>query len=204
MDRSEKFWDRTAKNFDQQDDQYDPSYVETIKSYLRPDDTVLDFACGTGSFSCLIANDVKEIQAIDISSKMLAIAERKAAKQEIENLNFMHATPFDERFKTGTFNVILAFNILHLLKETPQILQRINNLLAPGGYFISDTPCLGEVNSLFRITITLISKLPMLPYVKNFGIAELKGSITHANFKIAEAQKLSQSPPTLLIAAKKE
>ena len=71
LDKSEKFWDRTAKNFDQRDDQYEAGYVSTIKGYLEPDNVVLDFACGTGSFSCLIANHVQEVHALDISSKML-------------------------------------------------------------------------------------------------------------------------------------
>ena len=99
MEKSEKFWDRTAQNFDQGDDQYDDAYLGTIKSYLGVNDTVLDFACGTGSFSSLIADNVKEIHAIDISSKMLEIAERKTVENNIENLNFMHATIFDQRLK---------------------------------------------------------------------------------------------------------
>lgn len=202
MDRSENFWDRTANNFDEQDDQYDPGYVHTIKGYLEPSDVVLDFACGTGSFACLISSDVQEIHAIDISSKMLEIAEGKARSREIENVNFMHATIFDQRFKEGSFDVILAFNILHLVENLPEVMQRINWLLQPGGTFISDTPCLSE-KPLVRIVTAILSKLPMLPHVENFSITELKTSIANRNFQIIETQNLSESPPTLLIVAKK-
>ena len=184
MDRSEKFWDRIAQNFDRQnnqDDQYDPSYVRTITNYLGSSDIVLDFACGTATFSGLIAADVKKIHAIDISSKMLEIARRKAVESDIKNIDFMHATLFDERLETESFNAILAFNILHLLEETPMVVQRICSLLRPGGHFISDTPCLGEKRSLFAIITSLISRIGVLPYVKDFRIAELKGAILNAN-----------------------
>jgi len=203
MEKSEKFWDRTAKNYDREDDQYDESYLRTIKSYLGESDTVLDFACGTGTFSSLIASDVKEIRAIDISSKMLEIAERKAFDNNIENLNFLHATIFDQRLKNETFDVILTFNILHLLEDIPEMIQRINSLLKPGGIFISDTPCLGEKRNLVGIITALISKLPILPHVNNFSVAELKHSITNSNFQIVESEIVSPDIPTCLIVAKK-
>jgi ubiquinone/menaquinone biosynthesis C-methylase UbiE len=204
LDKSEKFWDRTAKNFDQQDDPYDPGYVRTIQEYLGPGDTVLDFACGTGSFSCLIADDVKEIHAIDISSQMLEIAKEKAQALEIKNINFMHATILNQKLKEGSFDVILAFNILHLLENTTEVIQRINRLLKPGGIFISDTPCLGEKRNWVAFVIAMISKLPILPYVKNFSVAELEAKFTGSNFKIIESEILSNTPTTSLVVARKE
>lgn len=192
-----------ARNFDQQDDQYDPSYVKTIQNYLEPENRVLDFACGTGAFSCLIASDVQKICAIDISSKMLEVAERKAAEREVRNIDFLHATIFDERLAAGSFDVVLAFNILHLLADTPQVIQRINTLLQPGGYFISDTPCLGEKKSLLGMVTSLISKIGFLPHVESVSIAGLKSAIINGNFQIVETRNLSPSPPTLLIIAKK-
>lgn len=204
MDRSENFWDRTAKNFDQQDDQYDPDYVHMVKEYLEPGDAVLDFACGAGSFSCLIASDVEEVFAIDISSKMLEIAEGKARNHKIENINFMHATIFDQRLKEGSFDVILAFNILHLLENLPEVMQRINRLLQPEGTFISDTPCLGEKRNLVGMITALISKLPILPHVESFSVAELKDLISDEKFQIVEAEIVSPNIPTCLIVAKKK
>jgi hypothetical protein len=99
--------------------------------------------------------------------------------------------------------VILAFNILHLLEDTAKIMQRINDLLQPGGYFISDTPCLGEKRSPLGIVTALISKLPLLPYVKNFRVADLKCAITNGNLTVVETQNLSTFPPTLLVIAQK-
>jgi ubiquinone/menaquinone biosynthesis C-methylase UbiE len=203
MNKSEKFWDRTAKNFDQQDDQYDLSYIQTIKSYLETTDHVLDYGCGTGAFSCMIAGDVRSIQAVDISSNMLAIAEEKAVSKGIENIDFIHGTIFDQKLTEESFDTILAFNVFHLLENTDGIIQRIHRLLKPGGVFISDTPFLGEKRNLVALVTAIISKLPLLPYVKNLSVSELKAEITSRNFIIVESKILSDTPTTCLIVAKK-
>ena len=125
MNKSEKFWDRISKNYDKR--AKDKTYKKTLeitKKHLKSSDIVLDYACATGLYSIELAGNVKEIHGIDISSKMIETAKRKATK----NVNFEKATIF-EKYEKETFNVILAFNILHLLEEPQKVMQRINELL---------------------------------------------------------------------------
>ena len=98
---------------------------------------------------------MKEIHAIDISYKMIEIAEEKAAISKIENVNFIQTDISDKRFKKESFDVILAFNMLHTLSNPQNVLRRIFELLKPKGLFISVTPCLGEKMSFF-ITIQIL------------------------------------------------
>jgi 2-polyprenyl-3-methyl-5-hydroxy-6-metoxy-1,4-benzoquinol methylase len=65
----------------------------------------------------------------------------------------MQATIFDTRLKEETFDVILAFGILHLLKDFPKAIRRINELLKPGGWFISSTACMGKDKTIPTGTI---------------------------------------------------
>lgn len=81
---------------------------------------VLDYGCGTGTTSGEIANRVKEIHSIDISSKMIQIAKRKAVASKVENINFFQTDIFDKRYKKESFDVILAFNMLHTVAD-PQV-----------------------------------------------------------------------------------
>ncbi len=74
MNKSEKFWDKSASKFDRaekKDEQTNIKIIDRTKKYLKTSDTVLDFGCGTGLISNEIANNVRLIQAIDISSKMI-------------------------------------------------------------------------------------------------------------------------------------
>ncbi|MFC1956118.1 class I SAM-dependent methyltransferase [Chloroflexota bacterium] len=87
---------------------------KTTLKYLNIDDTVLDYGCATGIISNAIADKVKEIHAIDISSKMIEMAKIKARGRNIENIHYAQGTIFDERYQKESFNAILVFRILHM------------------------------------------------------------------------------------------
>jgi 2-polyprenyl-3-methyl-5-hydroxy-6-metoxy-1,4-benzoquinol methylase len=133
---------------------------------------------------------VKEIHGIDISSKMIEAAKGKADERKIENIDFAQATIFDERYRRESFDVILALNIMHLVEDTQKVMQRINELLKPGGLIISSTACLGEkktfLSILLSIPIFLLIKIGIPPYLRSFKIPELEDSITKENFQIVE------------------
>jgi len=206
MNKSEKFWDRISNKSDKLAKRFEQNYikiVENTKKHLNIRDIVLDYACGTGIISNEIANKVKEIHAIDISSGMIAVAKRKAGEHKIENINFAQSTIFDERYKGESFNVILAINILHLLEDTQKVMLRINELLKPGGSFISATACLGEKKSFLSIFLFLLSKIGIIPNMKNFKVSELEDLIANGNFQIVETENLSHTPLDYFIVAKK-
>ncbi|HMK53398.1 MAG TPA: class I SAM-dependent methyltransferase [Methanobacteriaceae archaeon] len=53
---------------------------------ITPDDTVLDFGCGTGGIALNLAKHSKKVIGVDISQEMLDILEKKAQKQNINNI----------------------------------------------------------------------------------------------------------------------
>ena len=66
MNKVEIFWDKRACNFAKnpiKDEQAFQNTIEKVKKYLSRTDTVLDYRCGTGTVSNLIAENVKEIHA---------------------------------------------------------------------------------------------------------------------------------------------
>jgi 2-polyprenyl-3-methyl-5-hydroxy-6-metoxy-1,4-benzoquinol methylase len=129
MHPAERFWDKTASRYDQAEKKDEPTYASIIhrtKTYLKRSDMVLDCGCGTGSITNEIAPYVREIHAIDISSKMIEWAEQKARERTLANITYTHATIFDERLKKGSFEAILLFHVLHLLGDEHLALQRMN------------------------------------------------------------------------------
>ena len=135
---------------------------------------------------------------------MIDVAKRKADECKIKNINYAQTTIFDEGFKKESLNVILAFNILHLLEKRHEALKRINELLTPGGLFISTTACLGEKSSfILGAFLFLLSRIGLIPYLKLFKISELENLVIQGNFKIVEAKILKSFPSNHFIAAKK-
>jgi len=146
---------------------------------------------------------VKKIHGIDISPKMIDAAKRKASENKIENINFIQSTIFDERFNKESFDVIIGFNILHLLQDLPAVIHRINTLLKPGGLFISVTPCLGQKKSFLSTSLAFLNKIKIVPKINFFKISDIEDLISHGHFQIVEMETLSDAIPNQCIVAKK-
>lgn len=206
MDRKVRFWDRIAKGYDKQNitlDATESKTVEMTKKYLAPSDVVLDYGCGPGALTSALAADVKEIHGLDISPKMIEIASRMAAESRITNLQYAEGTIFDERYEKDSFNAILAFNILHLLDDVHEAIQRIYQLLVPGGVFISVTPCMGARSSLLSILFSFLSKVGIIPPTNIPTLSELEQWVNSGIFQVEDTQKLQQNPLNYFIVAKK-
>lgn len=211
MNKSKKFWDNASKNYDKTEKRFEYIHQksrENTKKHLESSNVVLDYGCGTGTTACEIANDVKEIYAIDISSKMIEISKGKATAKNIKNVTFAEGDIFDETLKKESFDRILAFNMLHTIPNPEDAMQRINELLKPDGLFISITPCLGDKMSfLVGLQIRLVQimcKIGIIPVpirrVKSLDLDEL---ITKSNFINIDTEKIYKGASSYFIVAKK-
>jgi 2-polyprenyl-3-methyl-5-hydroxy-6-metoxy-1,4-benzoquinol methylase len=205
MKKSESFWDKVANTYDKVEKKDEKIYINIIertKKHLKISDTVLDYGCGTGLISNEIADDVKVIHAIDISSNMIGIAVKKAEARNIANINYAHSTIFDERYKRGSFDVILVFYVLHLLEDEQKVIKRINELLKPEGLIISATPCMGEMIFL-RNFLFLAGRVGFVPNIRSFMMYNLVNAIKEGNFSIVETERLKKSSQEYFIVARK-
>jgi 2-polyprenyl-3-methyl-5-hydroxy-6-metoxy-1,4-benzoquinol methylase len=207
--KSELFWDMNAKNMDKfaQNEglkKFELRRGEKLKKYLKDTDSVLDYGCGTGTMAIQCAGSVKVIKGIDFASGMIEAAQRKAAESGIDNARFMQATISDERLEKGSFDVVLAWGILHLVDDRPQVIQRIHELLKPGGLMISATECLGEKRSSITSLLSFLMKIGIFPIsLKFFTVSELEDSVTRADLRIVEMEIFADNPVSCFIAAQK-
>jgi len=71
------FWDGIAKHYAASPIKDIASYEFTLqrtRSYLRPQDKVLEIGAGTGSTALLLASSVAHITATDLSAEMIKLA----------------------------------------------------------------------------------------------------------------------------------
>ena len=208
---AEKFWNLTANNYDKIEGRLELIYYKIYSNLIRQvkqDDIVLDFACGTGTSSILISEKVKKIDAIDISSKMLENARLKAQEKKFKNIDFIQTDIYDKRFDEKSYDIIIAIGILHLLIDNQETVNRIKELLKPGGLFISSTPCLAEKMifsyKLKFLPVYFISKLRLLPQIlRRYTCADLEKLITSADFQIIESEKIYDKMTAYFIVSKK-
>ena len=212
MNKSKEFWDKASKNYDKTEVRFEYIHSksrENTKKYLNVNTIVLDYGCGTGTTSCEIANLVKEIHAIDISSKMIEIAKRKAVARKVESINFSQTDIFDKRYQKESFDVILAFNMLHTVADPQDVMQRIYELLKPEGLFISVTPCLRDKMAfLVNIQIQLVRilcKIGVIPIpIRRLKSSELDDLVMNGGFETIDTEKLYKGASSYFVVAKKK
>lgn len=211
MQDAKIFWDKAAERYAKSPVTDVKSYeytLERTRSYLKKTDQVLEVGCGTGSTALLLADAVSHITASDLSSNMIAIAKRKAADQGVDNVRFVASNMLDEEPGQTTFDAVLAFNLIHLIEDTPAIMKRIETLVKPGGYFISKTICKPGRGTPLKLRLMLMA-LPIMqwlgkaPFAKIMTIDELEGHIVEAGFEIVETGNYPAAPPHRYIVAKK-
>jgi len=198
MKDPEKFWDFLAKDFDKGEKRFEPIHIKTIENtrkHINDRKVVLDYGCATGMKTLEIAPYVNTIQGIDLSSKMIEFAKQRAAEKGITNADFAHATIYDEKWRNESFDVILAFNILHLLEDNPRIIHRIYQLLKFDGIFISLTPCVNEkmafINKIEFSFFRMLSIIGLIPPVLNrFKFSDIDSLLNNGGMNIIETEKI--------------
>jgi 2-polyprenyl-3-methyl-5-hydroxy-6-metoxy-1,4-benzoquinol methylase len=210
MASAEKFWDRLASRWDKRTDleQPDSAVVTRTRALLHEGDRVLDYGCAAGSVALRLARSVASIHGIDISSNMIAAAQRREDLKKTGNSTFARATIFDPALLPSSYDAVLAFAMFHLLEDTDRVLERIAELLRPGGVLISVTPCpSGEKASLagrsFVPIVRVGSWAGVIPRVRVFSVAGLVKALTAAGFRVTEVDKLPHSTPDYFVVAEK-
>ncbi len=143
MDQSARFWDKIAERYSKQPIADEAAYqkkLQVTREYFRPDMEVLEIGCGTGSTAITHAPYVKHIQAIDISSKMIEIAQGKADTENVKNVTFKCSTIDEYSVPDQTLDAVLGLSILHLLENKEEVIGRVHKMLKPGGLFVTIVP----------------------------------------------------------------
>lgn len=84
-------------------------FLKLLYEKAQPDSemSILDIGCGAGQFTISLADQVKEAVGIDVSPKMIALAEKAARKRKLSNTGFfagdwsewdLESTGFKEKF----------------------------------------------------------------------------------------------------------
>jgi len=191
----DKFWNLIARFYAASpiaDKNTYKAKIEKIRSYLSPDSLVLDIGCGTGTQCGDLAGNVKHVTGIDISSKLLAIAEQRKTERGLDNIDFIHTGLFDGSLEAKSFDMVMAFYVFHFIEDIDAAFAYIHKLLKPGGMFISETACLGNSNRTTRTLLGLAGSLGIVPQINLLTTERLEKSLSQNDFRLVD--KIQFSP----------
>ena len=95
---------------------------------------------------------VQSVRAIDVSGEMVRRAQKKIERQGAENVTVTQTDLFDGCLAEGSFNAVLACNVLLYIEDRSAALARIRALLKPQGMLLLVSDCLGEGITRERMT----------------------------------------------------
>lgn len=193
-DPQARFWNRLARRYAADPIADLPGYETSLArtaALLHPACRVLEIGCGTGTTALRLAPGCATYRATDLSTEMIAIAREKLAAQPVAGLAFAVADA-DERPATpeGPYDRVLAFNLLHLVRDLDTALGACVAALAPGGLLISKTPCLREMNWLIPTLALPVARLiGRAPPVRSLAQADLEAAMRRQGLEIMAVER---------------
>jgi 2-polyprenyl-3-methyl-5-hydroxy-6-metoxy-1,4-benzoquinol methylase len=112
-----------------------------------PVERVLDFGCGSGVMLPFLAQNSKQVTAMDIDLTPLGCVQKYIPLEpNVEVMDTSNSPPND--LPAHTFDFILALDVLEHVEDLPRTLSELLNLLKPDGQMIISGP---TENIFYRI-----------------------------------------------------
>ena len=152
------FWDRVAGLYDLAE--FTNAKVNTaarkrVGELIPAGARVLDCAAGTGEFSLAAARRAGSVLCTDQSEAMLKQARKKAAQKGLTNITFAQRDITALPDPDGSFDAVIAGNVLHLLDDPEPAVRELWRVTAPGGRLILPTYLQGKVGAAYGAMIKI-------------------------------------------------
>ena len=114
---------------------------QIVQNYVKPDMKILDIGCGTGSLIIDAAKAGARTTGVDISTGMLAVAQKRIANNRMRDRITLHnagVVEIDSLFEENSFDLIISTLVFSELysEEKALALHQIKKLLKPDGTLV--------------------------------------------------------------------
>jgi SAM-dependent methyltransferase len=168
-------------------------YFSLLDFHPQPE-KVLDFGCGSGRWSEMVAPRVGELVAADASAAALEVARENVWAA---NVRFVQATPDELPFADAYFDLIFSLGVLHHVPDTAGAIASLARKLRPGGtmllylyYRFDNRPAWFRL--LWRISDAGRRTISQLPFSLRRTLAEIIALLVY--WPLARAAKCLPVP----------
>jgi SAM-dependent methyltransferase len=149
-------------------------YFSLIDWKRRPK-YAMDFGCGSGRWSVLVAPLVDELVAVDASAAALKVAQSNI---RAGNVTFHQATPDTLPFPDRRFDLIFSLGVLHHVPDTAGAIRSLSQKLSSGGtmllylyYAFDNRPA--WFRALWKASDVARRVICRLPFPVRYGVSQI-------------------------------
>jgi len=202
------FWDRYAGTYDKSlESIFGKEFRRRLAHILENErglGNVIEFGCGTGYFTTIIAKNAEQITATDLSPHMIETA--KANLRGLRNVTFKVENSEAVSLPSETFDTALMANMLHTLDDPLKALKECHRVLKNGGrlFILNYTDeGMGRMERtflMFRFALKF-----GFPPKKNWPITgeKLRSLLEEAGFKMGRLELIKDTMNSIFVEAKK-
>jgi peptidoglycan/xylan/chitin deacetylase (PgdA/CDA1 family)/ubiquinone/menaquinone biosynthesis C-methylase UbiE len=183
---AEAFYDDLGSNYDVEQSKAGVSparrkewelFKTSFESNLNKNHNVLELGAGTGRFTVPIAEKVKKVTAVDISSNMLNVLKYKAKQKKLENITSI-VSDIEKYNSEMKFDAICSFSALEYISDMEGIIRKSYASLKPGGmvYFITSR------RSVFRFFVQIGNAMRQGVWLRARSGCEMKRYLKDSGF----------------------
>jgi ubiquinone/menaquinone biosynthesis C-methylase UbiE len=153
----------------------------------RPDDTVLDVACGGGLVVCAFAPHVRHATGIDLTPAMLDRARLLAAEKGLTNVGWREGDVARLPYPDGSFAIVVSRFAMHHFPEPRAVFTEMVRVVKPGGRIVVADTC-ASVDPVKAALFNRLEKLRDPSHVRALSLAELEDLYRQAGLPQPQAR----------------
>jgi len=190
-DRDRAFWERKAPHYDRVVTGVFgrplPRVLELTAEGVSGAESVLEVAAGTGLMTAAIAPRVRRVVATDYADAMLEHLRTRVAAAGFSNVECTPGDLYALNYPCGSFDRIVAGNVLHLVPDLPRALQALCHVLRTGGTLIAPTFCHDETRLSWLVSRTLLAAMGQ-PMHRRFTAVTLRQALEQQSLRVTKCE----------------
>jgi ubiquinone/menaquinone biosynthesis C-methylase UbiE len=190
-DRDRAFWERKAPQYDRVAKglfgRPVPRVLELTAQGVSGADAVLEVAAGTGLITAAIAPRVRHLIATDYAEPMLALLRTRITDAGFSNVECAHRDIYALDYPPGSFDTVVAGNVLHLVPDLPRAIHALCSVLRPGGKLIAPTFCHDETRLSWLVSRLLVTLMGQ-PMHRRFTAVSLRQALEQAGLRVSRSE----------------
>ena len=202
------YWSKFARSYDESTE-----YVigkplrQAVRARLLQEGDLgrlVEFGCGTGFFTEVIAGKAVHVLATDISSEMLQVAGERLAR--FRNITLQVADCRKTGYSSRTFDTVIVVNVLQTIDQPSLALKESSRILRSGGILLVISYTDYGLSLLEKMIIGIryftVFGLPPIGGIRNFSPAEMERLVEMEGFEILQSELIGGKPKAIYLKAR--